>query len=169
MSLNTIPLHIIEQCAQKHLWTSFAKILLVLTQKNVYRDYLHVCSGSMIIPLRIPPLTVIQWLVRYELYCYGTSEPPFYSTKGYPPSILSVSKLLSIQQFNNSLLINLLTTILPNGKTLAYQSLANFRDHPPRPVCDTDQPGPIYRPQCHRRRLLSHQDCRYLQGLRPPE
>ena len=37
-----------------------------------------------------------------------------------PPN-LSVRKLLSIQQFDNIPLINLLTTILPNGKTFAYQ------------------------------------------------
>ena len=45
----------------------------------------------------------------------------FYSTKGYLPSNLSVRKLLSIQQFDNIHLINLLTTILPNVKSLAYQ------------------------------------------------
>ena len=63
--------------------------------------------------------------MRYNLYCgpkpYGTSVPPFSSTKVYLPSNLSVSKLLSIQQFDNFPLINLLTTILPNGKPLAYQ------------------------------------------------
>ena len=55
--------------------------------------------------------------MRYDHYCsqktYGTSEPTFSSTKGYLPSITLISKLLSIQQFDNSLLINLLTTILP--------------------------------------------------------
>ena len=59
-----------------------------------------------------------------NLYCspkpYGTSVSPFSSTKGYLPSNSSVRKLLSIQQFDNSPLINLLTMILPNGKTLAY-------------------------------------------------
>ena len=69
------------------------------------------------IPLWIPPLTGFQWLVRYDLYCshkpYGTSKPPFPSTKGCLPWITSIRKLLSIQQFDNSLLINLLTTILP--------------------------------------------------------
>ena len=72
---------------------------------------------TLIIPPWIPPLTGFQWLVRYDLYFshkpYGTYEPPFSSTKGYLPSITSISKLISIQQFNNSLLINLLTTILP--------------------------------------------------------
>ena len=33
------------------------KILLLLIQKNVYRDYLHVYSVDVIIPLGIPPLT----------------------------------------------------------------------------------------------------------------
>ena len=47
----------------------------------------------------------------------------FPSTRGDLPSSTSVRKLLSIQQFDNSLLINLLTTILPNGNTLAYQCL----------------------------------------------
>ena len=41
-------------------------------------------------------------LVRYDYYCshkpYGTSEPPFPSTKGYLPSITSISKIQSIQQ-----------------------------------------------------------------------
>ena len=43
----------------------------------------------MIIPLWVTPLTGFQWLVRYDLYWepYGTSEPPFSSTKGYLPSI----------------------------------------------------------------------------------
>ena len=57
MSLNTIPLLIINQFAQLFLCASFGKILLVLIQKNVYRDYLHVYSGGVIIPLGIPPLT----------------------------------------------------------------------------------------------------------------
>ena len=91
MYLNTIPLLIINQCAQLFLWTSFAKILLVLTQKIAYRDYLYVCIGSVKIPLWIPPLTIFQWLVRYDSYWshkpYGTSEPPFSSTKGYLTSI----------------------------------------------------------------------------------
>ena len=117
MSLNTIPLIIIKQCAQLFLWTSFANILLVLTHKIAYRDYLYVCSGDVIIPLWIHPLTVFKWLVRYDSYCshktYGTSEPPFPSTKGYMPSITSIIKLQSIKQINNSLLINLLTMILP--------------------------------------------------------
>ena len=46
MSLNTIPLLIINQCAQNILCASFGKIILVLIQKNVYRDYLHVYSGG---------------------------------------------------------------------------------------------------------------------------
>ena len=33
------------------------KIFLVLIQKNVYREYLRVYSGGVIIPLGIPPLT----------------------------------------------------------------------------------------------------------------
>ena len=41
-------------------------------------------------------------LVRYDSYCshtpYGTSEPPFSSTKGYLPSIMSISKIQSILQ-----------------------------------------------------------------------
>ena len=82
------------------------------------------------IPLWIPPLTGLKWLVRYDLYCshksYYTSEPPFSSTKGYLSSITSVRKLLSIRQFDNSLLINLLMTILPSGNPLAYQSLVNI-------------------------------------------
>ena len=53
MSLNTTPLLIINQCAQIVLCDSFGKILLVLLQKNVYRDYLHVYSGGVIIPLEI--------------------------------------------------------------------------------------------------------------------
>ena len=65
--------------------------------------------------------------MRYNLYCspkpYGTSVPPFSSTKCYLPSNSSVSKLLSIQHFDNIPLVNLLTTILPNGKPLAHQSL----------------------------------------------
>ena len=73
--------------------------------------------GWLIIPLWIPPLTGFQSLVRYDSYCshkpYGTSETPFSSTKGYLPSITSISKLQYIQQINNSLLIILLTTILP--------------------------------------------------------
>ena len=55
--------------------------------------------------------------MRYDSYCshkpYSTSEPPFSSTKGYLTSIMSISKLQYIQQINNSLLIILLTTILP--------------------------------------------------------
>ena len=86
MSLNTIYLLIINQCAQNILWTSCAKISLLLTQKISYRDYLNVCSGGVIIPLWIPPLTGFQWLVRYDLYCshkpYGPSEPPFSLYKG---------------------------------------------------------------------------------------
>ena len=65
--------------------------------------------------------------MRYNLYCthkpYVTSVPHFSSTKGSLPSNSSVRKLLSIQQFENSPLINLLTRILPNGKPLACQSL----------------------------------------------
>ena len=65
--------------------------------------------------------------MRYNLYCSPkpcvTSVPTFSSTKGYLPSNSLVSKLLSIQQLENIPLINLLTTILPNEKTLAYQSL----------------------------------------------
>ena len=57
MSLNTIPLIIINQCAQTFLCASFGKILLLLIQKNVYRNYLHVYSVDVIIPLGIPPLT----------------------------------------------------------------------------------------------------------------
>ena len=72
--------------------------------------------------------------MRYNLYCrpkpYGTSVPTFPYTKGYLPSNLSVSKLISIQQFDNIPLVNLLTTILPNGKPLAYQSLVT-PSHPP--------------------------------------
>ena len=64
--------------------------------------------------------------MRYNLYCspkpYGTSVPPFSSTKGCLPSNSSVIKLLYIQQFDNSPLGNLLTTILPNEKSLAYQA-----------------------------------------------
>ena len=36
---------------------------------------------------------------------------------------MSVSKILSIQKFDNSLLINLLTTILPNGNTFSYHKI----------------------------------------------
>ena len=102
----------------------------------------------LIIPLGIPPLTWIQWLARYDLYCshkpYGTSEPPFSFTKGYLPSISSVSKLFSIQQFDNSHLINLLTTILPNGKTLAYQSLVNIPPAQLRsPLCPVPDETPV--------------------------
>ena len=72
--------------------------------------------------------------MRYNLYCspkpHGTSVPPFSSKKGYLLSNFSVRKLLSIQQFYNSPLINSLTTILPNGKTLACQSLVT-PSHPP--------------------------------------
>ena len=61
----------------------------------------------------------------YNLYCspkpYGTSVPPFYSTRGYLPSNSLFRKLLYIQQFDNISIINLLTTILPDGKPLAYQ------------------------------------------------
>ena len=113
-------------------WSAFSGIPM----SAYYSFYFHAwVNGSsfrvlLIIPLWIPPLTGFQWIVRYELYCshkpYGTSEPPFSSTKGYLPSILSVRKLLYIQQFYNSLLINLLTTILPNGNTLAYQLLVNI-------------------------------------------
>ena len=72
--------------------------------------------------------------MRYNLYCslkpYGISLPPFPSTMGYLPSNFSVIKLLPIRQFENSPLVNLLTTILPNGKPLAYQSLVT-PSHPP--------------------------------------
>ena len=61
--------------------------------------------------------------MRYNLYFspkpYGIYVPPLSSTKGYLPSNLSVRKLLSIQQFDNSPLINLLTKILPNGRNLS--------------------------------------------------
>ena len=72
--------------------------------------------------------------MRYNIYCSpkpnGTSVPLFLSTKGYLSSKLSVRKLLSIQQFDNIPLVNLLTTFLPNGKTLSYQSLVT-PSHPP--------------------------------------
>ena len=60
------------------LWNSFAKIILVLTQKIAYRDYIHVWSGGVIIPLWIPPLIGFQWIVRYDLYCSHISKhhPP---------------------------------------------------------------------------------------------
>ena len=121
-------------------------------------------SFMLIIPLGIPPLTGIQWLVIYDLYCshkpYGTSEPPFSSTKGYLPSIFSVRKLLSIQQFNNSHLINLLTTILPNVTSSAPRSAPSHTR--PRYV----QPGlSLSRP-------LARRTCpvlfRFLHSYKPP-
>ena len=46
--------------------------------------------------------TINYSLVRYDSYCshkpHGTSKPPFSSTKGYLPSITSISKIQSIQQ-----------------------------------------------------------------------
>ena len=100
----------------------------------------------LIIPLWITPLTGIQLLVIYDLYCshkhYGTSEPTFPSTKGYPPSISSVRKLLSIQQFDNSFLINLLTTILSNGKILVYPSLVNI---PPAQLRSAPRSAPSHK------------------------
>ena len=57
MSLNTITLLIINQCDQIFVCASFGQILLLLIQKNVYSDYLHVYSGGVIIQLGIPPLT----------------------------------------------------------------------------------------------------------------
>ena len=97
--------------------------------------------------------------MRYDLYGshkpYGTYEPPFSSTKGYLPSISSVSRLLSIQQYDNSHLITLLMTILPNGKTLAYQSLVNI---PPAqlhfPLCVTRRDPDTYNPDFLFRDLL---------------
>ena len=66
-------------------------------------------------------------LVRYDSYYshkpYGTSEPPFSSTKGYLPSIMSISKIQYIQQ---QLTHNFTNGDLTNGKTLAYQSLVNI-------------------------------------------
>ena len=57
MSPNTIPMLIINQCAQNCLCASFGKILPVLIHKHLYRDYLHVYSRDVILPLVIPPLS----------------------------------------------------------------------------------------------------------------
>ena len=86
--------------------------------------------------------------MRYDLYCshkpYGTSEPTFPPRKNYLPSITSVSKLLYIQQSDNSLLINLLTTISPNGNTLAYQLLVNIPPTQLRsPLCLVPKETPV--------------------------
>ena len=71
--------------------------------------------------------TINSSLVRYDSYCshkpHGTSEPPFFSKKGYLPSITSISKIQSIQpQLNH----NFTNDNLTNGKPLAYQSLVNI-------------------------------------------
>ena len=57
MSVNTTPMIIINKCAQFFVGASLGKILLLLIQKNVYRDYLHVYSGGVIFPLGIPTLS----------------------------------------------------------------------------------------------------------------
>ena len=63
--------------------------------------------------------TVNSSLVRYDSYCshkpHGTSKPPFSSTKGYLPSITSISKIQSILQ---QLTHNFTNDNLTNGKTI---------------------------------------------------